>query len=123
MRCTELSDCDSSVETAFKIRWVERAPSASTAGAIAAARPFGWSETSITIYELPLQRFVSQYANAPEVVLAYILAHELAHVMQRLDHHSASGILKARWSYREYYRMLSRTLTFTSLGGHLKSGQ
>jgi transcriptional regulator len=112
---TGLSDCDQSVRTAFKIRWAERAPSTSPAGALAAARPFGSSETSITIYEVPLQRLFRHYANAPEeVVLAYVLAHELAHVMQGLDHHSASGILKASWSYGEYYRMLSRTLTFTA---------
>ena len=47
-------------------------------------------------------------------LLAYVLAHELAHVMQGLDHHSASGIMKANWSYREYFMMLSRTLTFTA---------
>lgn len=110
----ELSQCDPSVCPTIRIRWAKRAPSTSSDGALASARPFGSPETSITIYEVPLQRFLNQYANSPEVVLAYVLAHELAHAMQGLDHHSASGILKARWSYSEYYRMLSRTLTFTA---------
>ena len=115
---TVLSDCDDlpgqSVRTAFKIRWAERPPSKSGAGTLAAAHPFGSFETSITIYEVPLQAFLRQYANTPEVVLSYVLTHELAHVMQGLDRHSASGILKANWSYHEYYMMLSRALTFTA---------
>jgi PadR family transcriptional regulator PadR len=109
-----LTDCDQSARTAFKVRWARRAPHTSSAGALAAARPFGTSDTSITMYEVPLQRFLQQYANAPEVVLAYVVSHELAHVMQRLEYHSASGILKARWSYGECYRMLDRALTFTA---------
>jgi len=111
---TRLSDCDGSTWTAFKIRWTADAPFTSGAGALAAAHPFGASAASITIYEVPLQRFLGQYGNAPEVVLAYVLAHELAHVMQGLDRHSDSGILKASWSYSDYYRMLSGALTFTA---------
>jgi hypothetical protein len=99
--------------TAFQIRWAEYAPSTSPSGTVAEARPFGSSRNAITMYEIPLQRFLTQHPNAPEVVLAYVLAHELAHVMQGLDRHSASGILRANWSYREFYMMLSRSLTFT----------
>ena len=114
---TALSACDGlpgqPVRTAFTIRWAEQAPSTSPAGALAASHPFGSSGNSITIYQIPLQHFLRQNANAPEIVLAYVLAHELAHVMQGLDYHSASGILKTNWSYREYYMMLSHTLTFT----------
>ncbi len=114
-----LSDCDNipgkSGPAAFEIRWAEYAPYTLSAGSLASARPFASSGTSITLYEVPLQHFLWRYANAPpEVVLAYVLAHELAHVMKGLDHHSASGILKASWSYQEYYRMLSHTLTFTA---------
>jgi hypothetical protein len=99
--------------TPFRIRWAQHPPSTAPAGALAAARPFGSSDHAITLYEIPLQRFLTQYPNAPAVVLAYVLAHELAHVMQGLQHHSASGILKPNWSYREYYLMLSGALTFT----------
>ena len=81
------------MRVAFKIRWTDRAPFTSPDGAFAAARPFGFSETSITIYEVPLQRFLRQYGNAPEVVLAYVLAHELGHVMQGLDHIRPRGFL------------------------------
>jgi hypothetical protein len=33
--------------------------------------------------------------------------------------HSTSGILKANWSYSEYHKMLSRSLTFTAQGADL----
>jgi hypothetical protein len=115
---TGLSDCDDlpgeSVRTAFKIRWAHHAPYTLPAGTLAAARPFGSSGSAITLYQVPLRHFLKQHANAPEVVLEYVLAHELAHVMQGLDRHSASGILKANWSYREYFMMLSRTPTFSA---------
>lgn len=114
----KLSDCDTlpgaSVRTTFKIRWAEDAPHTLPSGSLAAARPFGWSDSSITLYQIPLQRFLRQYVNAPGPMLAYVVAHELAHAMQGLDYHSAQGILKANWSYREYFMMLSRTLTFSA---------
>lgn len=109
-----ISNCVQSPRTAVKVRWAKRAPSKSPPGTLAAAHPFDSSESLITIYEVPLQQFLNRYANAPDVVLSYVLAHELAHVMQGLDHHSDSGIMKANWSYGEYYRMLSRNLTFTA---------
>ena len=79
---TGLSDCDDlppeSGRTAFKIRWVEPAPYTFPAGPLAAARPFGSSDSSIPIYQVPFQRFLNQYANALEILLAYVLSHELA---------------------------------------------
>lgn len=108
------SECGQSPRTTVKVRWAKRAPANSPPGTLAASHPFEPSESLITIYEVPLQQFLNRYANAPDIVLSYVLAHELAHVMQGLDHHSDSGIMKANWSYGEYHRMLSRNLTFTA---------
>ena len=43
----------------------------------------------------------------------YVLAHELAHVMQGIVRHSESGILKANWSSGDFSEMMYFRLSFT----------
>src|SRR4029079_5847282 len=38
-------------------------------------------------------------------VLGYVLAHEIAHVLQGISRHSASGIMKPKWDPRDYTEM------------------
>ena len=97
---------------AFTIRTVPKAPKAIAEGALACARPFGSSAADITIYEDRLEQFI-ETSNLGYVALAYVLAHELAHVMQGIDRHSRSGILKARWSEGDCRQMRLRILGFT----------
>ena len=51
----------------------------------------------------------------PEVptLLGYVLAHEIAHLLQGVDGHSASGIMKAHWDSRDYADMQRGRLSFT----------
>jgi hypothetical protein len=44
------------------------------------------------------------------VLLGYILAHEITHVLQRIDRHSAKGVMKARWTGSEYADMQNGSL-------------
>ena len=46
-------------------------------------------------------------------LLAHVLVHEIAHVLQGVSRHSESGILKARWSEREIAQMTELPLSFT----------
>jgi hypothetical protein len=53
------------------------------------------------------------YRNSPRlsgVLLGYILAHEITHVLQRIDRHSNSGVMKARWTVSDYGSMENATL-------------
>jgi hypothetical protein len=47
------------------------------------------------------------------VLLAHVLVHEIAHILQRTDQHSASGVMKAVWTPRDYEQMRSGALPFT----------
>lgn len=47
------------------------------------------------------------------VLLAHVLVHEIAHILQRTDQHSASGVMKAVWTPRDYVEMRSGALPFT----------
>jgi len=101
----------------FGVRTLEHAPESATAGALASSRIVGSSETEITVYKDRLQRFLDSHSNLAGVAGAgagYVLAHELAHVMQGVARHSESGILKAQWSNTDYEEMLFHKLAFTN---------
>ena len=46
-------------------------------------------------------------------LLAHVMAHEIAHVLQGISRHSESGILMANWSATDCARMASLPLMFT----------
>ena len=99
--------------TIFRIRWAERVPATTDASALAVARPLS-PDASITLYEESLRRFLNRYRDTQNLVFSYVVAHELAHLMQGLNRHSDSGILKAQWSYKDVYQMASGRLEFTA---------
>jgi hypothetical protein len=78
-------------------------------GALAYARPFEG---------VHIQVFYDRIANGAHsrqlrpYLLAYVIVHEIAHVLEGLDRHSDSGIMKARWDPREYDLMLTSQLHF-----------
>jgi hypothetical protein len=46
-------------------------------------------------------------------LLAYVLVHEITHIVQGVKRHSAAGIMKARWDRRDDAAMLKMELGFT----------
>jgi hypothetical protein len=46
-------------------------------------------------------------------ILAHVMVHEITHILQGVDRHSAEGIMKARWTPADFRAMLSRPLKFT----------
>jgi hypothetical protein len=46
-------------------------------------------------------------------LLAQVLAHEIAHILEGIDHHSNSGLMKAHWDLRDQDRMYREPLPFT----------
>lgn len=98
---------------AFAIRTLEHAPESATPEALAATRLSDPSRAEITVYEDRLQRFLEGHRTLAGVAVGYVLAHELAHVMQGVARHSESGILKAHWSDQDFTDMVFHKLVFT----------
>jgi hypothetical protein len=76
------------------------------------------SGTEIEVYKDRLQRLFDNHRHLAGVAGAgagYVLAHELAHVMQGVARHSESGILKAQWSNNDFEEMITHKLAFTNL--------
>jgi len=105
---------DESAQRAFGIRTVEHAPESATPGALASARIVGAAGTEITVYKDRVLGFLDNHRNLAGAAAGYVLAHELAHVMQGVGRHSESGILKARWSNNDFEEMIFHKLVFTN---------
>jgi len=82
----------------------------SGAEALAFAQPY---EGRIVVFldrvdELNRNRGLSVLAS----VLASVLVHEITHVLEGISRHSSTGIMKARWDYRDYFEMSRKSLPF-----------
>ena len=99
----------------FAIRTVEHPLESATSGALASARIVGSTGTEIVVYKDRLQSFLADHESLVGAAAGYVLAHELAHVMQGVARHSESGIMKANWSRDDRKAMVIHKLTFTAL--------
>jgi hypothetical protein len=46
------------------------------------------------------------------IVMTHVLVHEITHVLEGISRHSSTGLMKARWDYRDYFEMLRKPLPF-----------
>jgi hypothetical protein len=74
--------------------------------------PFGAGVHRVIVF----QDMVRNRANASQIdeykVMAHVLVHEIGHVLERLDRHSDTGIMKARWTPADYQIMQREPLPF-----------
>jgi hypothetical protein len=82
-------------------------------------------------YALPyegvhIQVFYDRIAvSDPDLVpylLANVVVHEIAHILQGIDRHSDSGIMKARWTAYDFTMMKRHQLGFTDFDVELIQG-
>jgi hypothetical protein len=105
------SGLQSKREPAIMVSLAERTPADYLPGALAAARVF--EGVHITVF---WDRIESRSRWAPtSVVLAHVLVHEITHILQGVERHSESGIMKAQWTIDDYRAMASKPLSFTPL--------
>jgi hypothetical protein len=89
----------------------EQAPAGYSPEALASAKVY--EGVHITVFwdrVAPLSRFAQ-----PAVVLAHVLVHEITHILQGVDRHSETGVMKAHWTPEDYRTMTSKPLPFTPL--------
>src|SRR5712692_4303437 len=95
---------------AIAITLASQAPASLTPGTMAFAFPY--ERVHITVFldrVLRKNGFVS-----PSVLLAHVLIHEITHILQGIDRHSDSGVMKACWTGQDYQAMAWKPLPFAS---------
>jgi hypothetical protein len=95
---------------AIRISFAQQRPETEHPGAVAYALPY--EGTHIVVYYDRVKKRVP--ADQRERLLAYVLVHEITHILQGFTRHSATGIMKAQWDQQDYWAMRSKALTFTA---------
>ena len=77
-------------------------------GALAYAAPY--EGVHVVVFYDRIKRSVSTDLRA--AVLAHVLVHEITHILEGIDRHSESGVMKAHWSEPDYAAMRNKPLPF-----------
>jgi len=98
-------------EPAIVIQLAEKTPADYLPGALAFAKVY--EGVHITVFWDRIER-QPRFA-PPVVVLAHVLVHEITHILQGVNRHSESGVMKSRWTAEDHRAMASKPLPFTPL--------
>ena len=85
----------------------DRTPDTLFPGSMAHATPF---QSRIQLF---VDRIQAATPRTTPAILAYLLVHQLGHVLQGMYRHSTSGVMKARWEEADYEQIARTTLEFT----------
>jgi hypothetical protein len=96
---------DSRFRTPLVISLVSHAPDGFRPSVMAYALPYEGVHIVIFYDRIEI-------AQRTETILAYVLVHEITHILEGQSRHSEMGVMKARWGIDDYARMLSHQLTF-----------
>jgi len=94
---------------AIRISLTGHTPASLLPGALACAEPY--EGVHLRIFWDRVQDFATT-RRVPNL-LAYVLVHEITHLVQGINRHSDRGVMKARWDGDEYDQMRSKRLAFT----------
>ena len=83
-------------------------PRTASSHALAAAGPFETNQ--ITVF---LRRIKRRSALSTAILFSYVLTHEITHLLEDVNYHAPSGIMKSHWDAEDFNRMDRRQLTFT----------
>jgi hypothetical protein len=80
--------------------------------ALAQAHPFALNSDAITIRYDKLLQTIGPDKELATALLAHTLAHEIGHMVENVDHHSESGVMKPRWDGGDYREMSWKPMEF-----------
>jgi hypothetical protein len=91
------------------IQLADRTPAKKMPGALAYALPY--EGIHICVFYDRVEETVA--ADAVPFLLAHVLVHEIGHILQGIDRHSGTGVMKAHWGPADYRAMSGGHLPFT----------
>jgi hypothetical protein len=81
-------------------------------GALASARVY--EGTHIDVFCDRINR-LAPGADMAAPLLAHVLVHEITHMLEGVDRHSETGVMKAHWNARDYADMVTNPLPFAAV--------
>lgn len=91
---------------AVQVRLSHDPPCVRNSQALAFSRPY---KNTIVVFLSRVQLLDRYGASA---VMAHVLVHEITHILQGIDRHSDTGIMKAHWSNYDCFQMGYKPLPF-----------
>ena len=88
------------MQRVVQVRIVSRAPDSANPGALAVALPY--EGIHLTIFYDRVTRVMPE---APQVLLGYVLVHEITHLLEGFSRHSFAGVMKGNWDRMDGCRM------------------
>ena len=104
------NQCPSTPDT-IRIDFSYQTPSTLKPKALAYAMPF--EGTHIVVFYDRMDAFEIPHS-AKSALIGYVMAHEITHILQGYAGHSATGIMKANWTYEDHFE-IQGTLAFDAL--------
>jgi hypothetical protein len=104
---------------AVRILLSETTPEELLPGALAVAYPYSGCAKSITVFLNRIRQLTQGRFREETSLLGYVLAHEIAHVLQGVDRHSDGGVMKAVWSLEDRAAIFKGRLEFLPEDIHL----
>ena len=96
-------------ERAITVSMAAHTPAAYLPGALASAQVY--EGVHITVFWDRVEQGTRAASRA--MVLAHVLVHEITHILQGIERHSDSGVMKASWTNKDYEDMAWKPLPFT----------
>jgi hypothetical protein len=97
----------------INVELVSGNPGGDEEGALAEAYPFAL-EHDVTVRYDRVHNSVGGSRELEPILLGHVLAHEITHVLQCVDRHSETGVMKSHWTTDDYYGMRWKPLEFTT---------
>ena len=101
-------DCQARPEETIFIRLSTDSSSTLLPGALAYAMPY--EGTHIEVLFDRILKMVEQRRQA--ALLAHVLAHEVAHILEGVNRHSDEGMMKSNWNESDFMHMSWKPLPF-----------
>jgi hypothetical protein len=96
------------------IRLVAHAAKEVQPGAWGYAFPYARSGVRVTLFYDRILTLARGGVEAGGILLAHVLAHEVAHMLQGIARHSEEGVMKAQWTEEDTIQMRRKPLSFAS---------
>ena len=105
----EKGKCPANEQAMIHIHLDTGVPAERFPGALAYAMPY--EGVHIEVFVDRIRKMIGP--KRIHVLLAHVLVHEIAHILQGVHRHSERGIMKAKWEQEDFQKMCWKPLSFT----------